>query len=176
MHRVLLAALALACAAGAAAAPAPTPPLVIQGDRVVAGVPILTSRATIQARLGAPDSARRTGEYSCRLVWRRLGLTMSLLDLSTGRPCRAGVLQAATVTSRAWRTTKGLRVGDSVSRLRRLYPAARLRDPGFPPWRGYWLVTRRTCVEVGAQPYPGLLARVGGGRVRALVVQVTACE
>jgi hypothetical protein len=162
------------CAAAASAAPAP--PLVIQGDRVLARVRIGSPRPAVEARLGRPDSVSRTGERSCRLVWRRLALTMALLDLSEGRPCRAGVFQSATVTARSWRTAKGLRVGDSVPRLRRLYPAARFRDVGFAPWRGWWLVPRRACAEVGAQPFPGLLARVRAGRVRALVQQITACE
>jgi hypothetical protein len=168
--------LVLACCLAAAAAAAPAPSLVVQGDRVLAGVRILAPRAAIEARLGAPDSARRTGMYTCRLVWRRLGLTMLLIDLSEGRPCRAGLFQSATIASRRWRTTKGLRVGSTIAQLRNLYPAARFRDPGFAPYRGWWLVPRRTCVEVGAQPYPGLLARVARGRVTALVMLVTACE
>ena len=175
MLRWLAVAVALACLAGSARA-APAPRLVLEGDRVLAGVRILAPRAAVEARLGAPDSVRRTGMYSCRLVWKRLGLTLSLIDLSEGRPCRAGLFQSATITSSRWRTVKGLRVGSPLARLRALYPAARFRDVGFAPYRGWWLVTRRTCVEVGAQPYPGLLARVSGGRVSALVQLVTACE
>ena len=175
MRRVALALVLACCVAGTARA-APAPRLVIEGDRVLAGVRILAPRAAVEARLGAPDSARRSGMYTCRLVWKRLGLTMLLIDLSEGRPCRAGLFQSATVTSRAWRTVKGLRVGSTTAQLRALYPAARFRDVGFAPYRGWWIVPRRTCVEVGAQPYPGLLARVSGGRVTALVLQVTACE
>ena len=86
------------------------------------------------------------------------------------------MLLRATVTSRgAWRTAVGLRVGDGVGRLKRLYPRARYRrGPGGST--GYWLVTRRTCELGGRQPYPGLLARVRDGRVAALVAGTTACE
>ena len=175
MRRVLIAALALACTVGVAGA-APAPKLVIEGDRALAGVRLLSPKSAVEARLGRPDSARRIGAYNCRVVWKRLGLTMLLIDLSEGSPCRAGVFQSATITSRAWRTVKGLHIGATTSRLRRLYPAARFRDPGYPPYRGWWLVPRRTCAEVGAQPYPGLLARVTGGRVSAFVMLVTACE
>jgi hypothetical protein len=80
-----------------------------------------------------------------------------------------------TVTGRAaWRTALGLRVGDAVARLRSLYPHARLKGQGFD--RGYWLVTRQICAEVGGGSYPGLLARVRSGRVSALVAGISICD
>jgi hypothetical protein len=171
----ILAGLALAaCLAGAVQA-APAPALVIQGDRTLAGVRILSPRPALEARLGRADSARRTGLYNCRLVWKRLGLTVLLIDLSQNAPCPTGVFQQATVTSRAWRTGKGLRVGSTTAQVRRLYPAARFHT-GFAPYRGWWLVPRRACAEVGGSPYPGLLARVQRGKVSGLVMLVTACE
>ena len=42
-----------------------------------------------------------------------------------------------------------------VARLRALYPAATFHRGA--PYQGWWLVPRRTCAEVGSQPYPGLL-------------------
>jgi hypothetical protein len=148
---------------------------VIQGDRVVGGVRILSQRSALERRFGAPDSVRRRSVYECTLVWRRLGLTASLLDLAQEAPCRVGVFVRATVTGRSWRTAKGLRVGSTVARLRRLYAGARLHT-GYAPWSGWWLVTRRACAEVGGSPYPGLLARMRAGRVSALVAAVAACE
>jgi hypothetical protein len=77
-----------------------------------------------------------------------------------------------TITNRVhWRTGLGLRVGDSVGRVKALYPKAKLHAPG-----GWWLVARKSCKETGAQPYPGLLARVRNGRVTALVVSAGVCE
>jgi hypothetical protein len=172
--RVLLA-LALAAFLAGVAQGASAPALVIQGDRVVGGVRILSGRPALERRFGGPDSARRQSAYECALVWRTLGLTATLLDLSRQAPCRAGAFVRATVTGRSWRTAKGLRVGSTVVRLRRLYPRAR-HDTSYLPWSGWWLVTRRACAEVGGSPYPGLLGRTRGGRVSALVVAVAACE
>ncbi len=169
---LLLAVLALALPAAAA-----TPALVIQGDKAVAGLQIARgTAANARARFGAPSSVRARLPHSCFMRWNRIGLSLTFLDLSEGRPCRSGVLVTATVTSRAhWRTALGLRVGDSIARLERLFPRATLhRNEG--PWTGYWLITRRTCAEVGGQPFPGLLARVRSGRVSALVSGTTACE
>jgi hypothetical protein len=172
--RALLALALAACLVGVARA-VPAPSLVIHGDRVVGGVRILVERPALERRFGAPDSVRRRSVYECALVWRRLGLAATLLDLSRQAPCRAGVFVRATVTGRTWRTAKGLRVGSTIARLRTLYPRARLHA-GYAPWSGWWLVTRHACAEVGGSPYPGLLARTRAGRVSALVVAVAACE
>ena len=80
-----------------------------------------------------------------------------------------------TVTNRPkWRTALGLRVGDTPARLRSLYPRAHLRGAGED--RGYWLVAREVCAEVGGGSYPGLLARVRNGRVSALVARIAVCD
>ncbi|HJV30446.1 MAG TPA: hypothetical protein VJ645_08005 [Gaiellaceae bacterium] len=111
----------------------------------------------------------------CNAAWKRIGLKLAFLDFS-GRACADGVLVTATITSRsAWRTAVGLQVGDSVARLGLLYPRASLHRSA-PPWTGYWLVTRRTCAEVGSLPYPGLLARARNGRVTALVAGTAPCD
>ena len=170
--------LALAAAAlTASTAPAAVTPYVIQGDRSVGGVRIARADlADARARFGAPSATRRDGPAACIASWRRLGLTLAFLDLSGRNPCRTGILVRATITSRgAWRTGKGLRKGDSVTRLRRLYPQASYRRH-IAPWTGYWLVTRRACELGGYEPFPGLLARVRDGRVVALVASTTACE
>jgi hypothetical protein len=176
----LAAALLVACtalAAQGAAAAAAAQPHVIHSDKWVGGLQVARATpADARARFGAPSTSRTEFGRSCVQSWRRAGVVLRFLDLSGGAPCRSGVLVTATVTSRRnWRTAVGLRVGDPVSRVRSLYPRARLRG-GFQPWAGHWLVTRRTCAEVGGQPYPGLLARVRDGRVHALVVATTACE
>ena len=64
-----------------------------------------------------------------------------------------------------WRNTRGLRVGDSVARVRRLYPGARYerRVPGRP-----WLVlVRRRRDELGLARLAVAIAR---GRVTAIEV------
>lgn len=158
-------------------APAASHPFVVQGDRAVGGLQI--GRGTLadaRVRFGSPSTARsRASGVECDVRWSRIGLKLVFLDFP-GRACQDGVLVTASVTNRsAWRTAVGLRVGDSVARLRRLYRHATLH-PASPPWTGYWLVTRRTCAEVGAMPYPGLLARVRDGRVTALVAGTAPCD
>lgn len=158
-------------------ASAASPLYVIQGDRAVGGLPIARGTlAQARQRFGTPSTVRaRASGVECNAVWNRIGLRLAFLDFS-GRACQDGVLVTATITSRsAWRTALGLRVGDSVARVRQLYPRATLH-PASPPWTGYWLVTRRTCAEVGAIPYPGLLARVRGGRVTALIAGTAPCD
>ena len=158
-------------------ASAASPPYVVQGDRVVGGLRIARGTlAQARQRFGAPSTVRsRASGVECNASWNRIGLKLAFLDFS-GRACQDGVLVTATITSRsAWRTGLGLRVGDPVVRIRRLFPRATLH-PASPPWTGYWLVTRRTCAEVGAVPYPGLLARVRGGRVTALVSGTAPCD
>ena len=169
--------LLLAAAATASAASAAPAPYVLHGDTSVAGLRIgRADLADARVRFGAPSTTRREQGVACVAAWPRIGLTLSFLDLSGGNPCATGGLIRATVTSRGtWRTSKGLRKGDSVARLRQLYPGARYRRH-IHAWTGYWLVTRRACELGGFEPFPGLLARVRDGRVTALVVATTACE
>lgn len=177
MRRALvLLALALALAA-AVPAPAAAPPYVIHGDRSVAGLQVARATpAAAAARLGAPTATRPQPPYGCVQQWRPLGLTLAFVDLTARNACRDGVLIRATVRSRAhWRTAKGLRVGDPVERLEQLYPGAKVRR-NQGELTGYWLIVRRTCELGGHRPYPGLLARVQGGVVRALVSGTVACE
>jgi hypothetical protein len=172
--RLVLLVAALVLVGAARAAPAP---YVLHGDTSVAGLRIARADlADARARLGAPTATRRVQGVECVATWRTLGVTLAFLELSGGDPCRAGALVRATIASRAhWRTAKGLRVGDAVARVRRLYPQARSRR-SVPQWTGYWLVTRRACELGGFEPYPGLLARIRNGRVSALVAATTACE
>jgi hypothetical protein len=168
----------LLLAAGAASSGwAASAPLVVQGDSAVGGLRIGRSgTAAATARFGPASTTRSRPPYECVRSWRRIGLTLSFLDLSNGSACRSGALVTATITSRAaWRTALGLRVGDPVARVQRLYPRARFRRGGSN-WTGYWLITRHACTEVGGSAFPGLLARIRAGRVSAIVAGTTACE
>jgi hypothetical protein len=161
-------------ASGAGAEAAPT--RVIQGDHVVGGLRMARGTATqAVARFGTPTSKRAQGQ-SCLIAWGSLGLAINFLSFE-GQPCTKGVAVVATVTNRAhWRTALGLRKGDTIARLKTLFPHA-VRQTGEPPGlNGFWLVPRRACEEVGGQPFPGLLARIINGRVSALVVRTGVCE
>jgi hypothetical protein len=167
--------LILSLVATVAASGAPTH--VIQADRTIAGLHFGAATPTQAAtRFGRPATSRADTSGGCRQSWPRLGLVLLYLDLYAPRPCTTGRLAGATVTNRPrWRTALGLRVGDTTTRLRALYPRA-TRHSGYAAWNGYWLVTRHVCKEVGGSAYPALLARVRGARVSSLVVNPGVCE
>ena len=150
---------------------------VIQADKSAGGIRLGRSTPDDVRRLFGPAaSARQPGAsaQSCTRFWPQLGLEVEFFTFET-QPCLRGVALIVTVRSRAsWRTALGLRVGDTATRLRSLYPRARLRGAGTD--RGFWLVPRRVCAEVGGGSYPGLLARMRSGRVSALVSRIAVCD
>ena len=81
-----------------------------------------------------------------------------------GDPCAsdAAAVRWARVSSTIWRTQRGLSPGDTVRKMRSLYPRARVRGGRW------WLVAGR---RAGA-PAPRLRAEVRGDAVRALWVDV----
>jgi hypothetical protein len=172
----LLAAVVVLAWAAAAAGAAEV--RVIRGD--ASAGPVRIARSTlpqVRAALSATPSATRRRDGTCTAAWRGLGLTVDFVVLGTDprNPCVGGFAAQATIARRdGWRTALGLRVGDGVGRLRRLYPRARFHAAA--PDRGYWLVARRACAEVGGGPYPGLLARTAAGRVTRLELRAGICE
>ena len=155
---------------------APQPQHVIHGDRSAGGIRIARSTpADVKKLFGTPSTSRVTSTRTCGQSWKGARLTVTFFTFED-KPCVRGAALAVTVTGRtAWRTAVGLRVGDSAARLRGLYPRARLRT-GLAGDNGFWLVARRVCAEVGGGAYPGLLARMTGGRVAALVSRSSVCD
>jgi hypothetical protein len=152
----------------------------VQADRQIGAFPTSTPTSTAtraKTVFGAPTSQRRIASNQCRLVWRGRGLSMAFLEFDPKKnACRTGFFVQATTIGRAWHTVKGLRIGNSVARLRTLYPRAP-HVTGTGPNDGWWLVTRRACAEVGGDRCPGLLARVNAGnRVAAFVVRRGVCD
>jgi hypothetical protein len=82
--------------------------------------------------LGEPSSVSSDG-VPCTAYWNRLGLRILSTSFGGVTSCGEASAQRAVVKGpagrRAWRTQRGLRVGDRFARLRRLYPNAR-RKPG----------------------------------------------
>lgn len=119
---------------------------------------------------------RRTSDVSCTATWPRHALTIFFYNLGGGDPCtrRFGFFARAIMRGDHWRTSKGLRLRDPVSRLRRLYTAARFHPGtrGFWP-AGWWLVPRANRFGLPGM-YPGLLAETSGGRVVAFHVRYQA--
>jgi hypothetical protein len=150
----------------------------IYGDWRIAGFRVRangTLGGAVRA-LGAPTSKRRIfpNREGCRVVWRRLGVRMLFYNLGGQDPCsrRYGYFSDATIDRARWRTGRGLAVGQSVERLRDLYPGARYHRGGFYG-SGWWLVVRHSIIGTGGS-YPGLLARSRDGRVTAFVVNYAA--
>jgi hypothetical protein len=134
------------------------------------------------AAFGAPSRCRNVSGLPgfASVEWRGLGLRAVFGTYGTGgaRPCQAvGAvrLDNARASSRGWQTGRGLWVGDSVAKLRRLCPQARLRTyrRGVAPVRGWWLVVRTNRVP-DLHSVPTLLATAQSGRVTGFVVNVHA--
>jgi hypothetical protein len=123
------------------------------------------------AAFGTPSN--RGSEFNsnlCTLRWASIGIDIHFA--SRLKPCARGhVTRSAWYGMRLWdprwHTLKGLRVGDPVARVRKLYPRATLhtKPPQLP---SYWLATWR--LEPDAPLSPLLEAQLSGGRVSALVV------
>ena len=82
--------------------------------------------------LGEPSRVTSDG-VPCTAYWNILGLRILFTSFGGATSCSDASPKRAVVKGpagrRAWRTQRGLRVGDRLSRLRRLYPNAR-RKPG----------------------------------------------
>jgi hypothetical protein len=174
--RVALALVLAACSASAALAA--TPRYTIVADERIGSFRVKsdgTLGGAIRA-FGRPTTTKATSDNTCTATWRPIKLTYFAYNLGGGDPCapQFGHFGRAIMRGPAWRTTKGLRVGDPVARVRRLYPRARLhRGQRFFWPAGYWLVERRNRFGTGGT-YPGLIAEIRGGRVTGFHVRYQA--
>lgn len=117
LTRLHLAVVVACVAATTGAASAAPPPYVIHGDRSIGGITLYRSEmADAVARFGEPTSTRVDNERSCVAEWRGIGLVINFFTFD-GPPCVSGGAIVLTITSRKyWRTSLGLRVGDSLAR------------------------------------------------------------
>ena len=84
---------------------------------------VVPNRRNAIRAYGRPD---RRDENGCGNIWRRLGLQLITADFSGGPPCTDRTrIQRIEITSDKWVTERGLRVGDSLDRVRELYPGLR---------------------------------------------------
>ena len=101
---------------------------------------------------------------SCDALWGKIALEVDTCST---------VGTQVTVTSKRWRTTAGLNVGDSAARAHALYPQG--RSLTFLGRGNLWQLETGGLMCDGG-PTLALAAKLAGGRVTALeVVRVPAC-
>jgi hypothetical protein len=164
----------------AAAAPATARPFVIEargsekGPGVVRAIgdfrPARNPRLRAAIRAFGDPSATSGGGEICRVRWADLGVRITFQNFGGVDSCEpsGGRAQKAVVAGdRRWRTVKGLRIGNGVAKLRRLYPRARRTSRGFRLAQG--------ILPFGSpRPYAVLGARVADRRVRAFTLFIGA--
>ena len=83
--------------------------------------------------LGEPTRVVNPDSPTCSATWRSLSLVIHFTSFGGGDSCSDGLAQSAVIRGpaarKSWRTQRGLRVGDRLARLERLYPNAR-KKPG----------------------------------------------
>jgi hypothetical protein len=131
---------------------------------------------------GAPDSCRlgypaggipHLSNFST-VKWRELGLTMAFGSYGSSR--RGGdacsepgsfYLDNVRITGSTWTTGLGLKIGDPVSTLKRLYPTA------LPHNDSWWIVIAQNKVA-STHLFPVFSATVVRGKIAAFVFQIGA--
>lgn len=77
------------------------------------------------AAFGPATTCRVLAARKSRAIWSPIGLTIQFIGArTTCATSNAAQLQTLSATGAAWRTSKGLAIGDPLSKLERLYPAA----------------------------------------------------
>jgi hypothetical protein len=118
---------------------------------------------------GEPSSQTRVFSWGCRVSWHGLGVKILFANFGGGSACRKdlGRSQTARAYGDRWRTAKGLRVTQTLARLKSLYPSARQHG------RSWWLVTALSPIGEPHR-YPVLAATVRNGRVRSFSLFIGA--
>jgi hypothetical protein len=121
------------------------------------------------AVFGRPTRIVQTSEASCRVLYSSIGLRFAFVNLGGGGPCDPALTKSQVVRAFGprWHTGRGLRIGDRLGKLRRIYPRATRHG------RSWWLVKGKN-IFVGGNPYPVLRATMKGGRVNSFALSVGA--
>jgi hypothetical protein len=86
-----------------------------------------TYAAALRA-LGDPSTVTTAGPGTCTDTWRGLGLRILFTTFGVSSECRDTFAQDGSIRGepgrQRWRTALGLRIGDTVGKLDRLYPKA----------------------------------------------------
>lgn len=104
-------------------------------------LPLRASLQEFREAFGPPSKMARRGPhdpYDCDVAWASVGVVRALfqdfgLPPNATKPCvPATSMSGATLVGYGWHTSDGLRIGNSLGRLLRLYPAAKA-DGCYPP-------------------------------------------
>ena len=118
---------------------------------------------------GRPSRVDPTGNGAdaCRVQWRRLGLSATFANFEIESACspQGGRLQAATIRSPRFRTTRGVRVRSASSTIPVKHQSARFVD-------GTWWIASAAPPFGDEQEIATISAVVHDGRVRALKLWV----
>ena len=94
-------------------------PKQLLGEHTFPGGVTSNRRNAIKA-YGKPDSKSPSG---CPNKWKALGVRIVTADFGGGPACAGGTpVQQLVITGRQWTTERGLKIGDSLDRVRELYP------------------------------------------------------
>lgn len=141
---------------------APTGPLNVWVTRkgAVRLADLRATRGTLAAaRTALGPGTTRAAYGTCRATWASLGAIMTFSPARGAAPCGdASRVRAAVLRGPQWVTAKGLKPGDPVSKVRKLY--------------GRKAAKGRLGVLVRSRSGARLSARMGEGVVKALVVAV----
>lgn len=125
------------------------------------------SRDAVDKAFGSPARERERRFRACLLRWPDLGLTIYMANFGAGDRCHDGAVQRAVIAGdrgrERWATKRGLRVGDRLSRLRKLYPNAERH-------RGRWWL--QPGLFLGHYRLAIIAATVKKGRVHGLRIWI----
>ncbi len=134
---------------------------------------VVPNRRNAIRAFGRPDGKNPQG---CPNKWKQLGVRMVVADFGGGPACAGGTrIQILVITGRTWQTERGLRIGDSLDRVRELYPElarfSELYDIDAPVYRYTWGLVFEPS-QVGGPPnlLDRLSAEIRGRKVRSFTV------
>jgi hypothetical protein len=134
---------------------------------------VVPNRRNAIRAFGRPDGKSPQG---CPNKWKQLGVRIVVADFGGGPVCAGSTrIQTLVITGKRWRTERGLKIGDSLDRVRQLYPElerfSELYDIDTERYRRTWALVLEPS-RVGGPPnlLDRLSAEIRGRKVRSLTV------